>query len=69
MELYPIHATGIHAFCSDMILEPYDLDTVYFMSICGYQATVKGIIANLLENYPAIHKRFGLSCQKTYISR
>jgi len=51
MKLYPIHATGIRAFCSDMILDPYDLDTVYFMSICGYQATVKGIMANLLENY------------------
>ncbi len=51
MKLYTIHATGIRAFCSDMIVEPYDLDTVYFMSICGYQATVKGIMANFLENY------------------
>ena len=51
MELYPITATGIRAYCSDMILDPYDLDTIYFMSICGYQATVKGVIANLLENY------------------
>ena len=51
MKLYPIHATGIRAYCSDLIIDPYDLDTVYFMSICGYQATVKGIIANLLENY------------------
>jgi len=34
-----------------MILDPHDLYSVYFMSICGYQVTVKGIIANLLENY------------------
>jgi len=51
MKLYPIHATGIRAYCSDIILDPDELDTVYFMSICGYQATVKGIIANLLESY------------------
>ena len=51
MELYPITATSIRAYCSDMILDPYDLDTIYFMSICGYQATVKGVMANLLENY------------------
>jgi len=51
MELYPILATGIKAFCSDMILDPYSLEEVYFMSVAGYQTTVKGIIANLLENY------------------
>jgi len=51
MELYPIMATGIKAFCSDMIIDPYSLEEVYFMSVCGYQTTVKGIIANLLENY------------------
>ena len=51
MELYPIFATGIKAFCSDMIIDPYSLEEVYFMSIAGYQTTVKGIIANLLENY------------------
>ena len=50
MALYPITAAGIRAFCSDIILDPCDLDTVYFMSICGYQATVKGVVANLLEN-------------------
>ena len=42
---------GIKAYCSDLIIDPYDLETVYFLSIAGYQATVKGIIANLLENY------------------
>jgi hypothetical protein len=51
MELYPIMATGIKTFCSDMIIDPYSLEEVYFMSVCGYQTTVKGIIANLLENY------------------
>jgi len=51
MKLYPIHATGIRAYCSEIIVDPDELDTVYFMSICGYQATVKGIIANLLKSY------------------
>ena len=51
MNLYPIHAMGIKAYCSDIIVDPYEPDTVYFMSICGYQATVKGVIANLLGKY------------------
>jgi len=51
MMLYPIHSMGIQAWCSDLIIEPDDMETVYFMSICGYQVTVKGIVANLLENY------------------
>ena len=51
MKLYPVHAIGIQAYCSDLIIDPYDFETVYFLSIAGYQATVKGIIANLLENY------------------
>jgi len=51
MKLYPVMATGISAYCSDLIVDPEETDTVYFMSICGYQATVKGIIANLIENY------------------
>ena len=50
MKLYPVMATGIRAYCSDLIVDP-EGDTAYLMSICGYQATVKGIIANLLENY------------------
>ena len=50
MELYPIMATGIKAFCSDMIIDPH-FEEVYFMSVAGYQTTVKGIIANLFENY------------------
>ena len=51
MTLYPIHAMGIQAYCSDLIVDPSDSETVYFMSVAGYQATVKGIIANLLDNY------------------
>ena len=51
MKLYPVMATGIRAYCSHLIVDPEETDTVYFMSICGYQVTVKGIIANLLENY------------------
>jgi len=50
MTLYPIHTMGIKAWCSDLIIDPQDVETVYFMSICGYQVTVKGIVANLLEN-------------------
>ena len=51
MTLYPIHAMGIQAYCSDLIVDSSDSETVYFMSVAGYQATVKGIIANLLDNY------------------
>ncbi|MDY6839630.1 MAG: hypothetical protein SWH78_16835 [Thermodesulfobacteriota bacterium] len=51
MKLYPIHATGIKAYCSDVIVDPHDPERVYFMSVCGYQTTVRGIIANFLEDY------------------
>jgi len=50
MKLCPINALGIRAYCSDLIIDPHELDTAYFMSVCGYQTTVRGIIANLLEN-------------------
>jgi len=50
MKLYPIHTSGIKAYCSDLIVDPTEFDTVYFLSVCGYQATVKGIVANFLEN-------------------
>jgi len=49
MKLHPINAMGIHAYCSDLIVDSDYPDTVYFMSVAGYQATVKGIVANLLE--------------------
>jgi len=51
MKLYPIHTAGIKAYCSHMIVDPHDHETAYFMSVCGYQTTVKGIIANFLEGY------------------
>ena len=51
MALYPIYVMGIKAYCSDMIVDPYEFNTVYFMSISGYQTTVKGIIANFFEGY------------------
>jgi hypothetical protein len=50
MKLYPIYVTGIKAYCSDLVVEPDSRDFIYFISIAGYQATVKGIIANLLES-------------------
>ena len=49
MKLFPIYATGIKAYCSDIIVDPDEPETAYFVSVCGYQATVKGIIANFLE--------------------
>ena len=51
MKLYPIVATGIRAYCSNLIVDPKETQIAYLLSICGYQATVKGIIANFLENY------------------
>ena len=51
VKLYPISTAGIRAFCSALIVDPEEPETVYFMSICGYQTTVKGILANLLESY------------------
>jgi len=41
MKLYPIHTLGIQAYCSDLIVDPADSETVFFMSVAGYQATVK----------------------------
>jgi len=51
MKVFPIYAMGVKAYCSDIIIDSNELETVYFLSVCGYQATVKGIIANLLENH------------------
>lgn len=59
MTLYPIHAQGIKAYCSDIIID--DEEIVHFMSICGYQATVKGIIANFLE-----YNGLELTAEKNY---
>ncbi|RJR10345.1 hypothetical protein C4588_03355 [Candidatus Parcubacteria bacterium] len=49
MTLYEIYAAGIRAYASDVIVDPEDLETVCLLSICGYQAVVKAIIANILE--------------------
>ena len=51
MRLYPIHALGIQAYCSDLVVDFTEPESVFFMSVAGYQATVKGILATLLENH------------------
>jgi len=51
MKLYPIHSLGIEAYCSDLVVDPDEHQKVYFMSVAGYEATVKGIMANVLEHY------------------
>ena len=66
MRLYPIHTLGIQAYCSDLVVDPLDSETVYFMSVAGYQATVKGIIANLLDNYGINLEVYGI---KHYLTR
>jgi hypothetical protein len=48
--LYPLHASGIMAFCSDLIVNPNEQEIAYFLSVSGYQTAVKGIIANFLEH-------------------
>jgi hypothetical protein len=69
MALYPIHTLGIQAHCSDLIVDPNDTEIIHFLSICGYQITVKGIIANLLENYGAVieidDEEHNLACSDT----
>jgi hypothetical protein len=42
-----VRSKGIKAYCSDLIVDQ-DRETVCFLSICGYQVAVKGIIANFL---------------------
>lgn len=54
MALYPIHTMGIQAHCSDLIVDPDDPEIIHFLSICGYQITVKGIIASLLDRYSGV---------------
>ena len=49
MTLYNIHTLGIQCHCSDLIIDPNDMETIYFMSVCGYQVAVKGLVANFLE--------------------
>ena len=49
MTLHPITANGIQVWCSDLVVAGEDDMAVLFLSVCGYQATVKGIVANLVE--------------------
>lgn len=51
MALYTIQSMGIETHCSDLIVDPIDPEIIHFLSICGYQITVKGIIASLLDRY------------------
>jgi hypothetical protein len=66
MPIYPIHSMGIEAHCSDLIVDPSDPEVIYFLSVCGYQITVKGIVANLLEYSGACieieGKEYDLAC-------
>ena len=62
MSLIQIQARGIAALCSDLIIDPEDEGYVYFMSVCGYQVTVKGIIANFLE-----HSGLGVTSDSKYL--
>ena len=70
MKLYPVYAKGIKAYCSDLIVDPYEHELVYFMSICGYQTTVKGIIANFIEYYGISIKidKENYNLNRTYLS-
>lgn len=65
MSLHPIHSMGIEVYCSDLIVDPHD-QVIYFLSVCGYQVTVKGIVANLLESSGACidieGEEYDLSC-------
>ncbi|MBF0552423.1 MAG: hypothetical protein HQK60_18070 [Deltaproteobacteria bacterium] len=49
MKLYLVNTIGIRAYCSDLIESPGLVGLAYLISICGFQTTVKGIVANLLE--------------------
>ncbi len=47
MSLPVIISGGIKAYCSELIVN--EDQKIYFLSVAGYQAAVKGIIANVLE--------------------
>jgi hypothetical protein len=46
MALTGINSAGISAWCSELIID--EESETYFLSVAGYQAAVKGIIANFL---------------------
>jgi hypothetical protein len=47
--LHSIYSAGIKAYCSDLIVHPYERELAVFLSISGHQTAIKGIIANFLE--------------------
>jgi len=47
--LSPIQSRGVSAFCADLVVDQENLETVYLLSVGGYQTAVKAIMANLLE--------------------
>ncbi len=66
MKLFPIYSLGIKAFCSDMIIDTENEGVIYFMSLCGYQATVKGLVANFLEYHGISIEIYG---EEYYLTR
>jgi len=56
MGLLIINSGGINAYCSDLIVD--EDSEIYFLSVAGYQTSVKGIIANVLE-YNSVTVRIG----------
>jgi hypothetical protein len=50
--LHKIKTGGIEAYCSDLIIDKETNNSVYFLSIAGYQTTVKGILANFVKGEP-----------------
>jgi len=47
--LHVINSGGIFAQCSDLIVSDHDDNKVHFLAVAGHQASVKGILAALLE--------------------
>lgn len=47
--LHRIRVEGIEAYCFDLIVDKETNQYVYFLSLAGYQTTIKGILANFLK--------------------
>jgi hypothetical protein len=45
---YRIRVEGIEAYCFDLIIDKETSQCAYLLSVAGYQAAVKGILANFL---------------------
>ena len=50
MELV-LFSGSITSFCCGLIVGPQDPERAFFVSACGYQTTVKAVMARLLENH------------------